>query len=104
MHAYDARVAITVLWLHDRTANQDAINVGDEGGFAPGIGGNEECLDLIKKAIEQAGYTGRIEYGMDVAASEFLTKDGAWCIRVQCVYMCVCVCVCGVSVCVCLCV
>jgi enolase len=50
---------------------QDACNVGDEGGFAPNIQNNEEGLELLKVAIEKAGYTGAIEIGMDVAASEF---------------------------------
>lgn len=55
---------------------QDSVNVGDEGGFAPSIGSNSECLDLIREAIASAGYTGKIKIGMDVAASEFMTKDG----------------------------
>ncbi|KAJ1958334.1 phosphopyruvate hydratase, partial [Dispira parvispora] len=38
---------------------QDATNVGDEGGFAPNIQSNREGLDLLKAAIEQAGYTGK---------------------------------------------
>jgi len=50
---------------------QDACNVGDEGGFAPNIQNNEEGLELLKEAIEKAGYTGKIEIAMDVAASEF---------------------------------
>ncbi|XP_064641882.1 enolase-like [Lineus longissimus] len=50
---------------------QDACNVGDEGGFAPNIQDNKEGLELIKVAIEKAGYTGKIKIGMDVAASEF---------------------------------
>eukprot|EP00009_Paramoeba_aestuarina_P016194 CAMPEP_0201539452 /NCGR_PEP_ID=MMETSP0161_2-20130828/70412_1 /ASSEMBLY_ACC=CAM_ASM_000251 /TAXON_ID=180227 /ORGANISM="Neoparamoeba aestuarina, Strain SoJaBio B1-5/56/2" /LENGTH=482 /DNA_ID=CAMNT_0047946849 /DNA_START=74 /DNA_END=1522 /DNA_ORIENTATION=+ len=50
---------------------QDACNVGDEGGFAPNILENKEALDLLQDAIEKAGYTGKIEIGMDVAASEF---------------------------------
>eukprot|EP00112_Aurelia_sp_Birch-Aquarium-sp1_P007164 Seg1781.7 transcript_id=Seg1781.7/GoldUCD/mRNA.D3Y31 product=alpha-enolase protein_id=Seg1781.7/GoldUCD/D3Y31 len=49
----------------------DATNVGDEGGFAPNIQDNKEGLDLLKISIEKAGYTGKIEIGMDVAASEF---------------------------------
>jgi len=51
----------------------DATNVGDEGGFAPNIQDNKEGLDLLKISIEKAGYTGKIEIGMDVAASEFHT-------------------------------
>jgi enolase len=54
---------------------QDAVNVGDEGGFAPNIQDNREGLELIKEAIEKAGYTGKVKIGMDVAASEFF-KDG----------------------------
>lgn len=56
---------------------QDACNVGDEGGFAPNIQNNEEGLELLKTAIEKAGYTGKIDIGMDVAASEFF-KDGKY--------------------------
>jgi len=55
----------------------DATAVGDEGGFAPNILNNKEGLELIKVAIEKAGYTGKIEIGMDVAASEFF-KDGKY--------------------------
>ncbi|EMS64258.1 Enolase 2 [Triticum urartu] len=50
---------------------QDATNVGDEGGFAPNIQENKEGLELLKTAIEKAGYTGKVVIGMDVAASEF---------------------------------
>ncbi|VAI26502.1 unnamed protein product [Triticum turgidum subsp. durum] len=38
---------------------QDATNVGDEGGFAPNIQENKEGLELLKTAIEKAGYTGK---------------------------------------------
>lgn len=53
----------------------DACNVGDEGGFAPSIQDNFEGLELLKAAIEKAGYTGRVQIGMDVAASEFWKED-----------------------------
>ncbi|CAH0555936.1 unnamed protein product [Brassicogethes aeneus] len=55
----------------------DATAVGDEGGFAPNILENKEGLNLITEAIEKAGYTGKIEIGMDIAASEFY-KDGKY--------------------------
>lgn len=54
----------------------DATAVGDEGGFAPNILNNKEGLELIKVAIDKAGYTGKIEIGMDVAASEFFKEGG----------------------------
>jgi enolase len=58
--------------------------VGDEGGFAPMLGGTEEAIDCILTAIKDAGYkAGRAEDGgdvsiaMDCAASEFF-KDGVY--------------------------
>ncbi|BGP54510.1 phosphopyruvate hydratase [Rhodotorula sphaerocarpa] len=55
----------------------DATNVGDEGGFAPNVQGAEESLDLLTEAIKNAGYTGKIQIGLDVASSEFY-KDGKY--------------------------
>jgi enolase len=50
--------------------------VGDEGGFAPDLGSNEEALATIAAAIEKAGYSlGRDIYlGLDVASSEFFAN------------------------------
>ena len=50
--------------------------VGDEGGFAPKLKGNEEALELIAKAIEKAGYTlgSDIKIALDVASSEFFDE------------------------------
>ena len=51
--------------------------VGDEGGFAPDLGSNQEALDVIITAIEKAGFKpgDDIALGLDVASSEFY-KDG----------------------------
>ena len=48
-------------------------NVGDEGGFAPNLKSNEEGLEVIIKAIKEAGYKPGedIFIALDVAASEF---------------------------------
>jgi enolase len=56
-----------------------ATGVGDEGGFAPDLGSNEEALQVIMAAIEKAGYVaGRdIMLALDPAASEFY-RDGAY--------------------------
>ncbi|HEX8989083.1 MAG TPA: phosphopyruvate hydratase [Rhodocyclaceae bacterium] len=53
--------------------------VGDEGGFAPNVSGNDEAIELILKAIETAGYTpGQdVMLGLDCASSEFY-KDGKY--------------------------
>eukprot|EP00595_Chromulina_sp_UTEXLB2642_P002689 CAMPEP_0196765328 /NCGR_PEP_ID=MMETSP1095-20130614/7996_1 /TAXON_ID=96789 ORGANISM="Chromulina nebulosa, Strain UTEXLB2642" /NCGR_SAMPLE_ID=MMETSP1095 /ASSEMBLY_ACC=CAM_ASM_000446 /LENGTH=456 /DNA_ID=CAMNT_0042123191 /DNA_START=34 /DNA_END=1404 /DNA_ORIENTATION=- len=58
------------------TYGQDACNVGDEGGFAPSIQSNYEGVELLMEAIKKAGYEKEVKIGMDVAASEFLTKEG----------------------------
>ena len=52
--------------------------VGDEGGYAPKVkGGNDEPLELIKLAVEKAGYKlgDDIKIAMDVASSEFHADD-----------------------------
>ncbi len=54
-----------------------ATNVGDEGGFAPNLSSNEEALQVIMKAIENAGYKpgSDIYIALDVASSEFYKED-----------------------------
>lgn len=51
--------------------------VGDEGGFAPHLSGSDEAFTLMLEAIEEAGYTGKIQLAIDAAASEFF-KDGVY--------------------------
>ena len=54
-------------------------SVGDEGGFAPDLGSNEEACEVILEAIKNAGYeAGKDIYlALDVASSEFY-KDGVY--------------------------
>ncbi|MHA2176684.1 MAG: phosphopyruvate hydratase [Candidatus Hodarchaeales archaeon] len=54
-----------------------AVNVGDEGGFAPPLNQVEEPLRLIMAAIDEAGHTGRFQIALDPAASEFF-KNGKY--------------------------
>lgn len=59
------------------------VSLGDEGGFAPALGSNEEALDLICKAITDAGYTfDQMKIGVDVAASSFY-EDGVYALRIN---------------------
>ena len=53
--------------------------VGDEGGFAPDLKTNQEAIEVIMTAIENAGYTPgeQIKIALDCAASEF-HKDGTY--------------------------
>jgi len=55
----------------------DATAVGDEGGFAPNFQNNGEALELLVEAIKKSGYEGKIQIGMDIAASEFF-KNGKY--------------------------
>ncbi len=50
---------------------QTAINVGDEGGFAPPLKKTQEALGLLVKAIHKAGYKKKVDIAVDCAASEF---------------------------------
>jgi enolase len=54
-------------------------NVGDEGGFAPGLKSAPEALDFIMKSIEKAGYTpgDDVCLGLDCASTEFF-KNGKY--------------------------
>jgi enolase len=56
--------------LHERGLSTA---IGDEGGFAPNLGSNEEALRLLLEAIEKAGYTPgeQIALAMDAASTEF---------------------------------
>ncbi len=57
-----------------------ATAVGDEGGFAPNLKSDEEAIELILEAVEQAGYKPfeDIRIALDVAASEMLKDDGLY--------------------------
>ena len=57
--------------------------VGDEGGFAPNLSSNEEPLEVIMKAIEQAGYKAgeQIALALDVAASELINDKGLYMLK-----------------------
>jgi enolase len=58
--------------------------VGDEGGFAPDLKSNEEALQLIIQAVENAGYKpgDQILLALDPAASEFY-KDGKYMLKAE---------------------
>ncbi|MCO5260526.1 MAG: phosphopyruvate hydratase [Crocinitomicaceae bacterium] len=54
-------------------------NVGDEGGFAPNLGSNEEAIQVVLEAISRAGYKPGedVWIALDAASSEFY-KDGKY--------------------------
>ena len=60
--------------LHDRNLSTA---VGDEGGFAPNLGGTEDALDTIAKAVQNAGYKfgDEVMIALDCAAAEFYENN-----------------------------
>jgi enolase len=52
-----------------------AVNVGDEGGFAPPMKGIDEPMKMLSKAVKASGYADMIIYGMDAAASHWYDWD-----------------------------
>lgn len=64
--------------LHDKGLST---NVGDEGGFAPNIGSNEEAIEFVMMAIEKAGFKPGedVFIALDPASSEFYdSKTGSY--------------------------
>ena len=52
-------------------------NVGDEGGFAPSLGSNEEAIQVVMEAIEKAGFRPGVDVyiALDAASSEFYNAE-----------------------------
>ncbi len=74
-----AEVYQTLKKLLKQNYGPSAINVGDEGGFAPNLSLTSEAVDIIIEAIEEAGFLMGTDFvlGMDAAASEFY-EDGLY--------------------------
>lgn len=73
------RAGVEIFHSLKKVLNSRNLNtaVGDEGGFAPDLGSNQEALDLIMEAIDKAGYEAgkQIFIALDVAATEFYDAD-----------------------------
>ncbi|MDO4618678.1 MAG: phosphopyruvate hydratase [Clostridia bacterium] len=53
-------------------------SVGDEGGFAPNLKSDEDAIELIIEAVEEAGYRMKHDFNLalDIASSEWVSSDG----------------------------
>lgn len=60
--------------LLQRRFGKSAVNVGDEGGFAPQLQSAHEALSLLESAVATAGYSGKVMFAIDAAASEFYSS------------------------------
>ncbi len=67
----------TLKRILEKKYGKSAINVGDEGGYAPPMEQTTEALEALIKSIEEAGYTPRkeVSLGLDAAASEFYDEE-----------------------------
>ena len=77
--AENLRVVSEVYHILKRILHQKygkgSTNVGDEGGFAPEpLQHAPEALSLLMKAINQAGYSGKVDLAIDCAASELFIR------------------------------
>ncbi len=75
------RIGVEVFHTLKKTLHDQGLGtaVGDEGGFAPDLGSNEQALQVLVEAIGAAGYVAgeQVAIALDPAASE-LYKDGAY--------------------------
>lgn len=53
-----------------------SIAVGDEGGFAPNLESNEKALELLVQAAQTAGYTNKVKFALDAAATDWRAQNG----------------------------
>lgn len=63
--------------IHDILKSKGySVGVGYEGAYAPKeITSNKEALDILVDGINKAGYEGKFEIALDVASSEFFSKE-----------------------------
>lgn len=70
----------TEIFHHLKSVLKDkgmSTNVGDEGGFAPNLGSNEEAIQVVLQAIEKAGFKPGLDVhiALDAASSEFYNAE-----------------------------
>jgi enolase len=70
-----AEINLEVKDLLGEKFGRGAINTGEDGGFAPPITSATEAMRVLTEAVDAAGYTKDIVYGLDVAATHFYNKE-----------------------------
>ena len=71
-----AEIYHTLKYILKEKYGGEATLLGDEGGFAPaGFTDPKDALDLLVQAVKEAGYEGRVDFALDVAASEFFENE-----------------------------
>lgn len=73
--SHSLRAGVEIFHTLKKVLKDKGLNtaVGDEGGFAPNLGSNEEALALLCQAVEKSGYKlgEQVSFALDVAASSF---------------------------------
>jgi enolase len=54
---------------------KSATNSGEDGGFAPPISSTRQAMDFLCEAVQRSGYTDKVVYGLDFAASGYYYPD-----------------------------
>ena len=62
--------------LRDKVG-KSATNSGEDGGFAPPISSTRQAMDLLCEAVQRSGYTDKVVYGLDFAASGYYNPQKA---------------------------
>ena len=52
-----------------------AVNSSEDGGFAPPLTSSHQAMEMLEAAVAQAGYTGKVLYGLDLAATGFYLPE-----------------------------
>lgn len=70
-----SEVNFTLREILEERYGKVALNVGDEGGFAPPISDVREALDVLVEAVRKSGYEDEISYALDVASTHFYDRE-----------------------------
>ncbi len=73
--ALSTEVNLALYDILARRYGKAAVNVGDEGGFAPPISEPTEALEHLHAAVDQAGFRDKVVFALDCAASHFYDSE-----------------------------
>lgn len=68
---WSSEITMAAKDLLEEQFGSGAINAGEDGGFAPPMEFSRDAIRLLYEAVERAGYTGGVVYGLDVASTHF---------------------------------
>jgi enolase len=57
------------------TIGPSAVNSSEDGGFAPPLRNSDQAMEVLEAAVAEAGYSGQVVYGLDLAATGFFNRE-----------------------------